>query len=363
MRLFSSLLLLTAAAAAPAPLRARATARSTRGMPLANARPLNNLKPKVQVGNHHMNLVQGEQHLKPARAHLLPKASPLSAAKSRTAVSVQEGKLFKTPPEIFKAMAGAAEGKAKLATKDTLLMGFLAGAYVSMGGTVQMMVGSGLQGLRATSPGLATLIQSGVFPVGLMLVVLAGSELWTGNCAVMPAGATQDKCTWKEVWRNWGLAFVGNFIGTLSFAYFLVHEAGLTSAPHVQKWLATVAATKTGLTFKQAFLRAIGANWMVCLAVMMITSAMSVPGKMMAAWMPIMAFSAIGFEHSVANMFTIPLAHMTQSASLNEFMPLFKMFLKKNLLPVTLGNLVGGLTFVGLLYNRLLINPKKYTDN
>mmetsp|Transcript_12306 Transcript_12306/g.18350 ORF Transcript_12306/g.18350 Transcript_12306/m.18350 type:complete len:264 (-) Transcript_12306:135-926(-) len=250
-------------------------------------------------------------------------------------------------------LAGSAAVRAKSALPDLSIASILAGAYIGLGATVMMMMG-----VAGAGTALGKFLAAAVFPVGITLVMITAMELWTSNCVIMSAGALQGTCTWKEVFRNWSGSFVGNFIGALAVAYFLVFQAGLANSEGVKAFLSSVEASKMGLTFNEAFLRGIGANWMVCLAVVLVNAAMDIPGKMMGAWFPVMAFVLVGFEHSVANMFLIPLAHMTQSTNLMEFLGLFGSFLKNNLLPVTLGNLVGGAIFTGFAYNRLSVNPR-----
>jgi len=175
---------------------------------------------------------------------------------------------------------------------------------------------------------------------------------------VLSSGALQKKCSWFEVVRHWSLAFAGNFAGTLAFGYFLIFKSGLASQAF-SDFISGLAAAKTSLTFSEAFLRGIGANWLVCLAVVLVQSAMSVPGKIMGAWFPVMAFVAIGFEHSVANMFIVPLANMIQATSFMGWIQMLGEFVSKNLVPVTLGNVVGGMVFVAMFYDHLLMRPSR----
>mmetsp|Transcript_25312 Transcript_25312/g.47239 ORF Transcript_25312/g.47239 Transcript_25312/m.47239 type:complete len:412 (-) Transcript_25312:319-1554(-) len=291
-------------------------------------------------------------------------SSFLSRGPSRSSVSseVMDVKAFNAPKQIFTGLGNTAAVKAKTKTSDLLLAGFLAGAYISFGSALQMTVASNLVGLKAMGmAGLATLISASIFPVCFIIHVLAGSELWTGNCAVMTSGALQKKCKWSEVFRHWSLAFLGNLAGAMAFSYFLIFKSGLANEAF-SAFIANVAAAKTSLTFSEAFLRGIGANWLVCLAVVLVQSASSVPGKILGAWFPVMTFVATGFEHSVANMFTIPLSYMTQAGSLIEFKDLFMGFLTKNLIPVTLGNIVGGAVFVGMFYDRLLMRAGRQQE-
>jgi formate/nitrite transporter len=198
-----------------------------------------------------------------------------------------------------------------------------------------------------------------------MLVVIAGSELFTGNCMFLPIGILNKEGSWKGLAINWIVVYVGNFIGALFVAYFLAYQSGLFGTAPFAVWAtANVANAKCGLSFWAAFLRGIGCNWLVCLAVWLALSADDVIGKIFSCWFPIMAFVTIGFEHSVANMFFIPLGLLiANDASIVSKVGLTNAqignlvgnqgivnFLWGNLVPVTLGNIVGGAIFVSLLY-------------
>jgi formate/nitrite transporter len=187
-------------------------------------------------------------------------------------------------------------------------------------------------------------IFGGVFPVGLMLVVIAGAELFTGNTACTIPAVMSGKATWGGLLRNWVLAYIGNFAGSLFVAFFLAYLTGLTAK---DPWLGAtqaIAEGKVNLTFVQLFFRGLGCNWLVCLAVWLAVASDNVVGKIWGIWWPIMAFVALGFEHSIANMFFIPLG-MLNGASVS-----IGQLLIGNLLPVTLGNIVGGAGFVGFIY-------------
>lgn len=247
------------------------------------------------------------------------------------------------PKEVLGLVEKSAAAKVLLPVRKLLILAFLAGVYISMGGLFSIVVGYGFPSM-ADAPGLQRLLSGMVFPLGLMLVVFAGAELFTGNNAVLVPGALSRNYGWRKVLFNWILVYIGNFVGSLFFAYFLVKLPGMLSADAWQTAAVQVAETKVSMPWLTVFLRGVGANWLVCLAVWLGLSANDVAGRILGLFFPIMCFVAIGYEHSVANMFFIPLGMMHgASVSLTDF------FLT-NLLPATLGNIVGGAVFVGGIY-------------
>jgi len=251
---------------------------------------------------------------------------------------------FKTPKETLQAATSLGSAKASLPWGKLLVLSFLAGAYIALGGMLALVVGGAVPGLNATNPGVQKLLFGGVFPVGLMLVVIAGSELFTGNCAFLMPAVLSGKARWSGLARNWVGSFVGNFVGSLFVAYCLVY---MTSILANEPWLSSVrgvAEAKVSQGFLPLILKGIGCNWLVCLAVWLAVAAEDVAGKILAIWWPIMAFVALGFEHSVANMFFVPLGIFHGAAVT------WNQFLLVNLLPVTIGNIIGGAFFVGTIY-------------
>ncbi len=249
-----------------------------------------------------------------------------------------------SPNEIIDVAGKTAIAKDGYSTSKILVLSFMAGAYIAFGGLLAIIVGGGIPGIAAENPGIAKLLFGAAFPVGLMMVVMAGAELFTGNNAYFMPNVLSGKQSWTAPLRNWGLVYVGNFIGSVFLAYFITH---LTDTVSSEPWASTVqniAVAKTGNPFYKTFLKGIGANWLVCLALWMGMSAQHTSGKIMGIWWPVMAFVAMGFEHSIANMFFIPLA-IFEGADIS-----WVTFVVKNLIPATLGNIVGGAFFVGTLY-------------
>lgn len=260
---------------------------------------------------------------------------------------------FKSPEAIIEAACNAGRAKSNLSVAKELLLGFLAGAFIAFGGLVAIVVGKGSPALAAANPGLAKLLFAGVFPVGIMLVVITGSELFTGNCGVIVPACLSGAARWRDLLRNWGLVYVGNFMGSLFVALFLSYWTNITNvnatglAADLGLATAKIAEAKINMGWGALVLRGLGCNWLVCLAIWLAISADDVIGKSAGLWFPVMAFVAIGFEHSVANMFFISLG-MLNGANVS-----WGQFLWNNLLPVTIGNIIGGAGFVGAVYGWL----------
>ncbi len=252
---------------------------------------------------------------------------------------------YQTPKEVFQSVVTSGKLKVQTNTSKLLLQAFFAGAYIAFGGFLALKIGGGIPTIKSANPGLAALIFGSVFPVGLVLVVLTGAELFTGNTFVLIPALKHKEISYKDIAKNWTLSYLGNFVGSLFVAYCFVHLTGLmTSEP----WLSTVkqiAISKTTQSFSALFWKAIACNWIVCLAIWISVASKQVSGKIFGIWFPIMAFVALGFEHSIANMFFIPLG-IFEGADVT-----WNDFIVQNLIPVTLGNIIGGSVFVGMAYS------------
>jgi formate/nitrite transporter len=257
-----------------------------------------------------------------------------------------------TPKDVIEIVGKIAEAKGNYKVRKTLILAFLAGAYIAFGGLLAIIVGGGSPGISASNPGITKFLFGAMFPLGLILVVIVGAELFTGNNAYFMPNVIHKKQGVFTVLKNWGLVYVGNFIGAVFVAYVITHLTHLVSnAPFVDA-VYQIAIGKTSHTFLVTFLKGIGANWLVCLAVWQGMAAKDTTGKILAIWFPVMAFVAMGFEHSIANMYFIPLA-IFEGADIT-----WTTFIVKNLIPATLGNIVGGALFVGMLYGYLFGKEK-----
>jgi len=265
----------------------------------------------------------------------------------------------KQPPEIAEAAVETGVKKAHLRWDKVLVGSFLAGAYIAFGGLVAITVSAGLD--PRTWGTLPTLFMGAAFTLGLVLVLIAGSHLLTGNMMLVPIGAMQGRLTVGDVARNLSLVLIGNLVGALFVAYFLAVETGViggvgseAGAPAALTYerLATIAEAKAlHESSWQIFLRGLGCNWLVCLAVWLSLSSDAVSGKILGIFFPVMAFVAMGFDHVVANMFFLPAAIFAGVPDIGWDDTL------RNWALAFLGNLVGAVVFVATSYWYLFLRP------
>jgi formate transporter len=264
---------------------------------------------------------------------------------------------FFTPREVADEVVSIGKAKCAANTLQLTLLGILAGVYIGFGAQLCTMVTHDATAHIGT--GLAKFVGGSVFTVGLMFVVLAGAELFTGNCLILTAVLTGG-CTTRGMMRNWAIVYIANFAGSLLLAAIL-YECGLwkTGSYAVGAAVIRTAAAKVNLSFSEAFFRGIACNWLVCLAIWLAVGGRDTVSKIFGIYFPIMAFVASGFEHSVANMYFIPAGlllasnkAMVDAAGLAGVIEglTWSRFLIANLLPVTLGNIAGGALFVGASY-------------
>ncbi|MFH2068179.1 MAG: formate/nitrite transporter family protein [Candidatus Omnitrophota bacterium] len=252
--------------------------------------------------------------------------------------------LFLKPKEVSQKLIAIGEKKAVSSIFDLFVYGILAGTYIGFGAAAATAVLSG----GTLDPGLGKFLAGTVFSVGLMLVLIPGAELFTGNI-LMVIGLLGKKYGFSKMLRNWLAVYLGNFIGSLLLACLvfnsgLLQTGALTSA--AGNIAVKIAESKISLTFFQGFCRGILCNMLVCLAVIMSLSSKTVTGKIFGIYFPIMVFVASGYEHSIANMYFIPAGLMASGQFFSRFWEIFR-----NLIPVTFGNIVGGLMVI-------LLHPK-----
>lgn len=253
------------------------------------------------------------------------------------------------PAEVAQRIESVGVAKARLATLPLLMLGVLAGAFIGLGAMFFTLVKSDPTLSFATSAVLGGL----VFSMGLLLVVVAGAELFTGNNLLAMAWA-DGKISTTDVLRNWVLVCGANFVGAAGLA-LLVFASGHTdlNGGAIGRQVVKIALAKQSLSVEQAFFRGVLCNVLVCMAVWMAMAGRSVTDKMVAIVLPITAFVAAGFEHSIANMYLMPLAMMIQTgdpASMGLGVVTWR-GMAANLVPVIAGNLVGGSVLVGLAYH------------
>lgn len=261
---------------------------------------------------------------------------------------------YYSPAEVVAKVGEAAVGKANTSVTKTFLLAFLAGAYIAIGGLLAVVISGGATGLGMSNPGIQKFLLGAAFPLGLMLCAIAGADLFTGNTAYFIPPVMAGQLKWTDMLRNWIIVYVGNFIGSLFVAYFMAY---LTDVFALAPWtdaIHHIAEKKVAAPFYKVFLKGVGANWLVALAMWLAYAAKDVPGKMLGIWIPVMAFVTIGYEHSIANMFFIPTA-IFYGAPVT-----WGQFFVNNLIPATLGNIAGGALLVGLIYG--YVYPLKKTN-
>ncbi|RHO61344.1 formate/nitrite transporter family protein [Eubacterium sp. AM05-23] len=256
---------------------------------------------------------------------------------------------FLSPAEIGEVWVGNGVKKASLSIGKMLVLGIFAGIFIGFGAHGFLLatgIGKGALGEAM----IAKFIGASVFPAGLMMVILCGAELFTGN-NLMTLALMDKKITVKGMLTNWVVVYIGNLIGSILLAFVLA-KSGLYADAVLDKAMA-VAQAKVGMPFSAALIRGILCNMLVVLACWMQAGSKDMIGKIFAIWFPIMLFVFAGFEHSVANMTYIPLGIF-----LGADVSWGQMFID-NLLPVTLGNIIGGAIIVPCVYNYAYLRKNK----
>lgn len=247
------------------------------------------------------------------------------------------------PAEMAARVEGAGVAKANLPALETLALALLAGAFVSLGAALYTLVMTAMP----LGFGLGRWIGGFAFSLGLVMVLVGGAELFTGNNLIVMAWASR-KVTGRQLLRNWGLVYLGNFAGALGTAMLVLLSGTLSLGDGAfAETAAEIARAKIALDPFEAFVRGILCNVLVCLAVWLCFAAHDVTGKVLAIVFPIAAFVALGFEHSIANMYLIPVGLLGQGSL--DFGAVAHGLLV-NLVPVSIGNMVGGGLLVAGVY-------------
>ena len=269
------------------------------------------------------------------------------------------------PAEVARKAENVGAKKAEMATFDVFVLSVLAGSFIALGAIFATTVTAGGGDLPY---GVVRLLAGLMFTLGLILVVVAGAELFTGNNLIVMAWASRRVAT-GHLLANWAIVFVGNFIGALATAVLLfLSEQYTFGAGAVGQSILAIGVAKTSLGFGQAIALGMLCNALVCLAIWLTYGAHTTTDKILAIILPITAFVAAGFEHSVANMYFISIALLVKTddgfvAGLDPQPDLtgltVQAFLVDNLLPVTIGNIVGGAVMVGAVYWLVYLRPQR----
>jgi formate/nitrite transporter len=250
---------------------------------------------------------------------------------------------YVNPKEVMQDALAAAKKKAGLSIRDMLLRGILAGVFLGYATSLAVVV---------SSQGMPPIVGAILFPVGFVMLVLLGMELATGNFALLPAGLMAGEISFARLVRNWGWVYFGNLIGCVFYGvlfYWAVTNCGATSGAAIGDLLKQAAQKKTlgymalGTSgWGAAFVKGVLCNWMVTIGVVLAMVSRSTAGKIAAMWLPILTFFALGYEHSIVNMFVIPTGILFGApVSIGQWW-------FWNQLPVTIGNILSGALFTGL---------------
>lgn len=261
------------------------------------------------------------------------------------------------PPDMARRSERVGQDKVKRDAVSTFVLAILAGAFIAWGGVFYTTTIT--SGETPLPFGVAKLLGGLAFSLGLILVIVGGAELFTGNNLIVMAWASR-RITTRQLLRNWAIVYAGNFVGAAGMAV-LIYIAGFPhqASGQVGQTMMNIAATKCSLSWPHAMAAGIGCNLLVCLAIWLCMSARSVADKVLAIVFPITAFVATGMEHCVANMYFVPAGMLVKSGSATDQFAAITVqgFFWNNLIPVTIGNIIGGALLVGMVYWFVYLRP------
>lgn len=244
--------------------------------------------------------------------------------------------------------------KLKIKYSKLFVLGIMAGAYIAIAGAFATLVSH--DSLDYFGYGVSKLLAGLVFSLGLILVMVAGAELFTGNTMIV-TGVFRKHGSIRELVNRWVIVFFANFVGSILIVIlYFYSNLWQSNNGEIAQYILAISDTKVNLTFVEAFTRGILANWLVCLAVFLSLTSKNVVGKISAMILPVSAFVALGFEHSIANMYLIPIGIFINSSDfiINSGLMInnlnWQTFWVNNLFPVVIGNIIGGAIMVGMTY-------------
>lgn len=250
---------------------------------------------------------------------------------------------YYNPFEIADIFGTASQAKARTPLAKFAIMAIMGGIFIALGGLLTVVVAGGMPNVAREDIGLVKFVAGALFPVGLIMVSVAGADLFTSDCAGMTLASMQKKTLWTDLLKVWVLSYVFNFIGSQCVAYFMAYKTGILNTDMVN-YLTGLANGKLKYSWDTVFLKGIGANALVCLGTWMGYAGKDIMGKSIGIWVPVMLFVTLGYEHSIANMFFIPTA-IYSGADIT-----WSHFIIDNLIPATIGNIVGGAVFIGMAF-------------
>ncbi len=256
---------------------------------------------------------------------------------------------YYNPFEIADIFGSSSEAKAKMPFAKFAIIAIMGGIFIALGGLLTVVVAGGMTEISQNNIGLVKFVAGALFPVGLIMVSVAGADLFTSDCAGMTLSTMQKKTVFRDLVKVWFLSYLFNFIGSQLVAYFMAYKTGILNQDAIS-YLSNLANGKLKYPFETVFIKGIGANALVCLGTWMGYAGKDIIGKSIGIWVPVMLFVTLGYEHSIANMFFIPAA-IYCGADIS-----WGHFIFNNLIPATIGNIVGGAGVIGLalgfVYNK-----------
>lgn len=256
---------------------------------------------------------------------------------------------YYNPFEIADIFGTSSEAKAKTPFSKFAIIAIMGGIFIALGGLLTVVVAGGMGAVALANIGLVKYTAGALFPVGLIMVSIAGADLFTSDCAGMTLSTMQKKTVFADLLKVWVLSYVFNFFGSQLVAYFMAYKTGILNDDMIC-YLTGLANGKLKYSWSAVFLKGIGANALVCLGTWMGYAGKDIIGKSIGIWVPVMLFVTLGYEHSIANMFFIPTA-IYLGADIS-----WCQFICDNLIPATIGNIVGGAGVIGLalgyVYNK-----------
>lgn len=248
---------------------------------------------------------------------------------------------YNSPKETTLLFSGSGLKKTKYPLSTFILLSIQGGAFIALGGLLSVIVAGGMV---TDSTGLIKFVAGALFPVGLIMIIFTGSDLFTSNCATLTVPYLRKQIRVGTLVKYLLLSYSLNFIGAQLIAFLLSNHVGLLEKDPWQSYLFHLADHKVNQDFLTVLIKGIGANSLVCLGVWLGCASNDVIGKCIGIWTPVMIFVTLGYEHSIANMFFIPAA-IYAGADIS-----WTAFILQNLIPSTIGNLIGGGVLIGYLY-------------
>jgi formate/nitrite transporter len=249
-----------------------------------------------------------------------------------------------TPPETLRLAEQAGIAKARLSWLDLSIKSFLGGIFISLGAGFDMVIAGGSPGLRASNPAIATMLAGFTFPVGFVIIILLNVELCTSNMFVMAYSTLRRRTTVYDLLRNWIVSYIGNIAGCLFYAGILCYWTDTLSTPAQQEYAATQANGRVNINWGYNLTRGIMCNWLVGIAFFFATTSRDVLSKIVGIWVAIWTFVAMGYQHSIANYFLVPIGMFYGGTQFGV-----GKFIWNSCIPVTLGNILGGAFFGAFL--------------